>query len=93
MGVDVFDAMTARLGDPQTALARRKRMDQNMRFAFSRLDDWRRLYPNQWIAVHDDHLVVAQSKAKLLRVLNEANIPIAETFVGFLNAEKHARFL
>ena len=62
---------------------------RDLEFAFAHMEEWRRIYPNHWIAVFDQKLVAAESSPDLLlQRLREQNIPRGESFVKFLPKTK-----
>jgi hypothetical protein len=89
-----LEGLAARLGSPEEALQSKAEMDKNVRMALANLEDWRETYPNRWIAVYKQKLIAAtSSRAELLKVLHQEQVPLRDVYVDFISEEKSALML
>jgi hypothetical protein len=86
---EIFDGLMRSLGSPAEALEAKRRLDSDLRYALDHQEEWRKSYPNHWIAVYEQRLVATASSAEELRtLLQEQNLDIREVYLNFLHEKK-----
>ena len=86
---EMFARAKELIGDPKLALERQEQSKQNHLFLQSHMDEGRKLYPDQLVAVRDQEFVaVAKSRDELIERLGRQGIGAGEVFIGFVPAQK-----
>lgn len=86
MQQDVFERMKEQMGD---ALARKRQMDESVRYWMDHKEEWRELYPNHWVAVCRQRLVAAESSRKrLIEAVAKSDVALEDAFVDFITEDK-----
>lgn len=69
-------------------------MNSDVEFLQSHADEWRREYPDRWIAVYGGELIaVADSQEALVSAVEARQVPLAEVVVDFLSEQRVAYLL
>lgn len=55
---------------------------------YAQRNDLVKKYPDHWIGMYQDKVVVAKEFHELMRQMDETGIPAGEAFVEFLNTEE-----
>ena len=85
---EICKKLERELAEP-AAVERSRRFRESTRFAWQHLDEWRKVYPDRWIAVLNSQIVAAQPTSELLRAAaQEKGVSLAETYVIFVSKEK-----
>ncbi len=88
MAAELVRQLRERLGDPEEALRKQQRLNEDARLFFAKVDEWRRQHPNRWVAVYGGELVaVADTREAVLAAVAEKGLPIEEVLVGFVSEE------
>jgi hypothetical protein len=68
-------------------LERRKR---TFRFAVAHQEEWRAVFPDQWIVAYDEKFIDADPDLEALKErVEELGIPFSDTYLNFLTSERH----
>ncbi len=85
----IYAVMEDEALDEQQSAQRAQRLNDDLRFALERMEQWRVEYPNQWVAVYGRKVVAAdQDPQRLENAILNANVPLADTYVEFIPKEK-----
>ena len=91
MPTDVLDRFEERLGDPKEARRHQRRLDRDIKFLLSHMDEWRKKYPNRWVAVHKSKLIaVEDTQEKLLKAIAKGKRPLPEVLIDFIGEQRVA---
>jgi hypothetical protein len=79
---------------PQDALQRQLERGTDVRYAQKHQEEWRKEYPDMWLAIHGEHLEAADAdRDKVFSNLKKKGIDPADVYLIFLTAEKIDFFL
>jgi hypothetical protein len=93
MGDEIFEALEQWMRDPVN-IERGLRLDAAVQLAIDHDEQWRKEYPNRWIAVsHTGLIAVEDSRSSLLDRLRELGIPLDEVYKELLREPRPAIIL
>ena len=94
MSTDLLEGFAQRLGDPERARKHQRRLDRDLGFLLSHMDEWRKTHPNRWVAVYGGELVaIEDSKERLLEAIGKKKLPLREVLVDFISEQQVALVL
>lgn len=94
MATEVIDRLRKRLGTPEQARKDQERFDRDLSYLLSRRDEWRKKYPNRWIAIYREEVVAAEDTGeRLLAELRRRRVPLEQVIIDFVTEDEVALVL
>jgi len=81
------------IGDPDEAARKREEFSRSARRSFANHERFVVEYPDQWVAVHGDDEVAAETLEELFAKTDERGMPRRETCIRFVTSQKRILFL
>ena len=81
------------IGDPDEAARRREEFSRSARRFGANHERFVAEYPDQWVAVHGDDEVAADTPEELYAKMEERGMPHRETCIRFVTSEERILFL
>jgi len=84
----IYEAIKPVVAQIEADSGRQRRLNADMKYAISHTEEWRKKYPDHWVAVFNCELIAVDRSIDRFREAMEATgVPLTEVYFEFLPRE------